>query len=549
MAEGLYQSAAAYVAHNKKLIEEVKSLQAKLRRQDLLVDVQSRFEFFDRRVPQDVCNGAGLDKWLESESRQNPRVLHMEIKDLLSADVAHLTPQDFPDHITSAGLHLKLHYRVDPAHPLDGVTVTLPMDQIERLDPDRLDWLVPGYFLEKVVELLRTLPADFRKRLVPAPQFAADAASAIPYGKGNLLAKLSDYFSDRLGETIPLDAWKPAELPGYLRINIRVVDNRNNQVAIGKDLREIRDRLRDKAQANLALLPKDHFNRDGMKTWEFPDLPERVEISREAITAWAYPALVEQTNAVGLRLMDNKALAEQSTRKGLARLFLHAADREARAAAGRLPGFDGMAIIYASLGDRQQLRDDILMAACDLCFLEGQPIIRTRAAFDARLKSEKHRLDFLARDIALQTGAALKAFQQVALQLSQPMPANWEPAIKDVKVQLAGLLPKGFIRSTPHDARPDLARYIAAASARIRKLANGGITRDQKLQQEMAGVLVRYAQIAKDHVARGIVDPELTRARWMIEEYRVSLFAQELGTRSAVSTNRVLEQLDKTRRD
>jgi ATP-dependent helicase HrpA len=548
MAEGMYQSESLYYAHNRSLTEEVKLLQAKLRRQDLLADVQSRFEFFDKRVPADVCNGPGLEKWLENCEKENPRALHMTRDDLLSADASGLTPEDFPDHLPVNGLHLRLDYKVDLTHPLDGITLTIPLELIDRVEPERLEWLVPGLCREKIVELIRTLPPEWRRRLVPAPQYAKEVGAAVEFGKGAFLQAISSKLGSMIGEVIPLDVWRPEALPGYLRMNVRVVDNRKNQVAIGKDLREIKLRLRDKTQANLALLPKDHFDRDGLKTWEFGDLPERVEVSRNALTVWTYPALVEQPvgGGVGLRLMENKALAEQSTRKGLARLVLLNVEREAKAAASRLPGFDAMAIIYSSVGDKGQLKDDVLMAAVDLCFLEGQPGIRTKGEFEARIKAEKSRLDYVAREVAAQSHAALKEFQHVAIQLGQAMPANWEPALKDIKIQLGGLLAKGFVRSTPHFARGHLARYVAGAGVRIRRLANGGITRDQRAQAELSVFLGKYAQVAKDHMARGIVDGELVKLRWMIEEYRVSVFAQDLGTSVPVSMNRLEEQLGKT---
>ncbi len=549
MAEGMYQSDSPYYAHNRSLVEEVKLLQAKLRRQDLLADVQSRFDFFDKRVPADVCNGPGLEKWLEDVEKSNPRALHMTRDDLLNAEAAGLTPEDFPDFLSINGLNLRLEYKVDLTHPLDGITVTVPMDYMDRVDPDRLEWLVPGLCREKVVELIRTLPPEWRRRLVPAPQYAKEVFAGLTFGKGPFIQTIAHRLSGMIGEVIPQDAWRPEALPGYLRMNVRVVDNRKAQIAIGKDLREIRARLRDKTQANLALLPKDHFDRDALKTWEFGDLPERVEVSRQALTVWTYPALVEQSSGVGVRLMDNKALAEQSTRKGLCRLILLNVEREAKAAAGRLPGFDAMALIYASLGDKAQLKDDILMAAVDLCFLEGQPGIRTKADFEARIKAEKSRLEYVAREAATQAHAALKEFQHVAMQLSQPMPANWDPALKDIKIQLGGLLAKGFVRNTPHYARGHLARYVSGAGVRIRRLANGGITRDQRAQGELSMFLGKYAQVAKDHLARQIVDPELLRLRWMIEEYRVSVFAQDLGTSVPVSMVRLEEQLGKTRKD
>jgi ATP-dependent helicase HrpA len=545
MAEGMYQSESPYYAHNRHLAEDVKLLQAKLRRQDLLANVQSRFEFFDKRVPADVCNGPGLEKWLESAEKSNPRALHMTRDDLLNAEASGLTPEDFPDFLSVNGVNLRLEYKVDLTHPLDGITVTVPMELIDRVDPDRVEWLVPGLCREKVVEMIRGLPAEWRKKLVPAPQYAKDVLTGLTFGKGAFLSTIADRLGGMIGETIPEDVWRPEALPGYLRMNVRVVDNRKAQIALGKDLREIKARLRDKSQANAALLPKDHFDRDGLKTWEFGDLPERVEVSRNALTLWTYPALVEQSMGVGIRLLESKSLAEQSTRKGLTRLILLNVEREAKAAASRLPGFDSMALVYSSLGDKLGLKDDILMAATDLCFLEGQEGIRTKPAFEARVKAEKSRLEYVAREVTTQSFAALKEFQQVAMLLGQPMPANWDPALRDIKIQLGLLLAKGFVRNTPHYARGHLARYVAGAGVRIRRLANGGITRDQRAQAELSTFLTRYAQVAKEHVARQIVEPELVKLRWMVEEFRVSIFAQDLGTSVPVSMTRLEEQLER----
>ena len=547
LVEDEYNVDAPWARNNRQLIREVELLEAKLRRRDLLVDAQSRFAFFDAKIPAGVYNGPLFEKWRRQAEQTDRRALFMRREDLVVPGPP--VPADqFPDAaIVNEQLRVPLEYAFDPGGEFDGVTATVPLAALTQLSPEPFEWLVPGHLLEKVTELIRTLPKDVRVQFVPVPETARAVTPMLKFGDGSLLAQLAWQLGKRIGQPVSAAAFSHEHVPDWLRMNLRVVDEVGKTLAVGRDLEELRRKLRVEVKATFEQLPSSEWHRDGITRWDFPDLPEMVEVRRPGLVVRGHPAVVDRGTGVSLRLLDTPRHAAEATRAGLRRLFLlQLGADQVKHLQRHLPGIDRMCLQYATIGSCDDLKRDVLSVAVDRALFGDDEatgaVIRRREEFVRRAERAWQRLSVASSEVSAVVGETLELYQALAQRLTQPVPPLLAANVADVRQHLAELLPKGFVAATPWPWLKHFPRYLRAIELRLKKLMNAGAARDTQAMNEVRPLWKRYVDRRELHAFQGVDDPTLTQYRWLIEELRVSLFAQELKTAFPVSVKR-LEQL------
>jgi ATP-dependent helicase HrpA len=545
LVEGEYRTNGEFFKHNQSLTRQVRLLEAKARRADLLAEPQQRFAFYHARVPGDVYNGFLFERWRKRAEKDDPRVLFMSIEDVARPEAKEIDATTFPDQFEISNLRFPLTYVYDTGRADDGISATIPLALLNQVPAGPFEWLVPAMLGEKMVELIRSLPKAIRTRLVPAPEFAAKAQAAI--GGGPSSAPFLDVIAHQLGkfigEVIPTQAFDLDDLPHYLRMNFRIVDEAGKTVAMGRDLQAIRAKLGIKARDSFAALPPPEFTRDHLTNWDFGDLPERIEIHRGGATFSGFPALVDLGSSVALRVLDSREASKHANRDGVRRLFMIELDQEMKQLARTLVGIEQMSLHYKPLGTWPELKDQLLSAAVDRALYRDVDEIRSRDVFIAVANHGWRRLTIAARELNELAREILARYHEIALALSRDFPPLLQAPVHEMRNQLAQLMGKQFLQSTPPLWLAHLPRYLKAMSVRLEKLLNAGLRRDEEIALQIRPLWRVYTDRRAAHAARGIIDPQLEHARWMIEELRVSLYAQELKTAVAVSVQRLEKQL------
>lgn len=541
LVEGELRTQAPFFAHNQRLTEEVRALEAKSRNRDYLVEAEARFEFYDKRLGHDVFNGPTFERWRKIAERHNPKLLFMTHRDLMKRPADEVTPDAFPDFMLVHGSRLPLQYHLDPGEAMDGVTVTIPLAALNQMPEEPFEWLVPGLLREKVLELIRTLPKPVRVNFVPAPDYADRAVEAMTFGQGSLLDALAIVLGKFSGLTVRAADFDAKELSGFLKMNLRIVDQQGKMLHAGRDLAEIRQKLGMAARATFAELPPHpEFHRDGLKGWAFGDLPERIEIKRHGVTLGAYPAIVDQSEAIGLRLFDSPDAARAAHLAGVRRLFMLQLGPELRHLWRNVKNLERMSMNYKLLGSSDELRGQLMAVAAERAFTPDANV-RKQADYQQRGGTAWQRLADQHRILSEFADQALLAYYAAARELSKPVAPLLEPSAKDMREQLARLMPKNFVQTTPAEWLPHLPRFLKGIGVRLTKLKNAGLAKDQTAMEVIKPLEQNYLERLAQHQREKKRNPALEQYRWMLEELRISLFAQELKTSVPVSVKRLGE--------
>ncbi|HVS73419.1 MAG TPA: DUF3418 domain-containing protein [Phycisphaerae bacterium] len=551
---------APFLRHNAALVEEVQTLEAKIRQRNLLADQATRYGFFDARVPLDVYDAKRFDQWRRAAERANPRLLFLSKEDLLRADAPAITAENYPDRLSDAGGGLKLpvQYCYEPGEANDGLTVTVPVAALLQLRPERYEWMVPGMLEEKVGMLLRNLPGALRRNFVPVPEWAKAASAALlASGERDANVSLKDALAAWLGRQSPIEVrgsdFAQEELPPYLRMAFRVVDNEGRVLAYGRDLPGLQRKLAPRAADTLLGIGQQHYRRDHVRAWDFGDLPESVTVQRFGMTIVGHPALVDAGEDAAIRLLPSAQMAEAAHRAGVRRLFAIERRREVKALAATVPEFASIALKYWLLGPSSELREDLLTLILDQALFGGAPALaapRTLGAYETARTRALERLPEMRDAVAGLVNEILQQNLQLAL-VREDQSRAFEVAATDVRDQLVFLLPRRFLLDTPYASLEQIPRYLAAMRVRLEKLAKGGAGVVERDMEAMASATAWHNQYLarKERLHEmGIHDAELQLFRWMLEEYRVSLFAQELGTVMPISERRLEKQWEKVRK-
>jgi len=535
LVDGDWETRAPFFLHNRRLVREIETLEHKARRPDVLVDDELIHAFYDSLVPERICNGAAFDAWRQQAERGNPKLLFLKREELMRHQAAGITTDLFPPQLEMAGRTFALEYLHDPGGPRDGVTMTVPLIALNQVGAARCEWLVPGLLSEKVQRLAKSLPQKVRHQLGPLPEFAAEFGAAVPPGDGPLAEAIARYTRESRNLAIALDGFRPETLPVHLAMNFRVVDEHGRQLAMGRNLAQLRAGLGEQAGEQFADVAGATAAVTGLTEWSFGELEEMMDIKRGAQTLIGYPALVDRGDAVDLEVLDSPDRARATHRVGLRRLFMLQLKEQAKYIEKSLPGLQAMVLQFAVLGDANDLRHQLVAAAFERTCL-GEPLPRTRDAFVRRADEGRSRVTLIAQELARLVGTILAEHQALArkLQAAKAFPE----AVRDIEMQLGRLMPKDFIVATPWERLQRFPIYLKAASARLDKLRADPV-RDRRAAAELAPLETQWLREDARQRKTGSVDPRLEQFRWLLEELRVQLFAQELKTPVPVSAKRL----------
>ncbi|KCB32395.1 ATP-dependent helicase HrpA [Bordetella hinzii CA90 BAL1384] len=552
LVPGEIDTRLAFVAHNRKLIAGIEKLEHQARRPDILVDDELIYAFYDRQIPAGMSQTATLEKWVGGLDKETAARLMLTREELMRHEAAGVTTDVFPKKVEWQGVSMALDYHFEPGSPRDGVTLSVPLFALNQIDAQRCEWLVPGMLKEKVHLLLKSLPQKLRRHCVPLPDYAAGFYDrwferAADPGMGLVEALIEDMWKQVQVRPIASD-FKLETLPAHLFMNFKVVDEHGRMLAAGRNLAQLKADLGKQAQATFQqLAARDSevaqaLAHENLTAWTFGPLPEIMEIRRGGQSVIGYPALVDRGGHCDLDVFDDPDEARRHHRAGLLRLFRIGLREQVKFLEKNLTDLTKMSMFYMTLGTQDELRDQIIDCALAQACL-GDPWPVNEQQFEARRQDGKGRLGLLAQEVARLSMAILTEY--AALQRKLPQAKPHAAAYADLQQQIGALMPKWFVRDIPYAQLAHYPRYLKAAVARIDKL-RADPARDARLVAEMAPLLTQYQRARA--ALKGAPDPRLDEFRWLLEELRVALFAQELRTPMPVSVKRLMKTWEAMRR-
>jgi ATP-dependent helicase HrpA len=533
LVAGEYDTRAPWFAHNRALIKEIEDLEHKARKSGVWLDDERIFRVFDARIPADLHNGAAFEKWRAEAEAANPKILFLQREDILGEGLG-ADHTLFPESMMVDGVACKLKYRFEPGHALDGVTLHLPLYLLNRIEAAQVDWLVPGLIREKLTALLKFLPKDKRRPLIPLPDTVTSFLSVAKPGEATLTDALAAFIRQKTNADIHPDEWK-GELPAHLKMNVSVIDDSGQELASGRDLAALRQQLGGAARITYGGGAEDsEFERTGLTEWNFGDLPEQVKFKRSGRELIGYPALVDNGEMVDLRLLDAADVAEMETRRGVVRLLRIALVAQFRQLDKDLSRETALALKYRSFGSAEKLRAELLDAIATRALLGDDDTPRDAKTFSKQKERAKPRIAVVKQALLRDVAEILDLQAQVAARLNAK--PQFTAAMRDEHAHLAALVAPDFITATPWAHLKDLPRYLRGILKRLEKLPAA----EQRDARGMAGVLTLQNKLqARRAQVKGEVPAALDDFRWQLEELRISLFAQELKTPYPVSVKRL----------
>lgn len=542
LVEGGHASDAGFERHNRGVVERVRTLGAKLRRDESVAQVQRRFEFFDRRLPAGVWTGRAFEAWRLRAERDNPRLLFLDERELAGPLADAASAASFPDTVRVDGVDLPIAYSHDPGADTDGVTLTVPLGAAWSLTQAVVDWAVPGHVRDAAVALVRTLPRAARRSLGPAPDIADSFLASSPDRSRPLVEGLAAFISRTRGVTVRPGDFAPDAVPDHLRARVVVVDEAGRAVTSGRGVALVRASIRGDLACALRTVHSD-FNRAPIADWTVGNPPESVMISLGGASVRGWPALTEEGHTAAIRLFATRDEAEAAWPIGVRRLLRVRLDGELRALITHLPGIERLRLLYAPLGKADALHDDLALMAVERACPEALSSIRTSVAFERAAADTWGRLSPALVEASGVAERTLEAVQRVRLLIEANPDLLHGESGEDITSQLGHLLPAGFLASTPGDRLRHYPRYLGALEARLRRLAEGRAGGERAALDTVAPAWWRYLDAGErlDSCPPAARD-ELDTYRWMVEELRVSVFAQGLGTAQPVSARRIAEQ-------
>jgi ATP-dependent helicase HrpA len=543
LVEGDWQTSHRFFAENRRLLAEATELEHRVRRRGLVVGEDELFAFYDARIPADVVSAAHFDTWWKQTRRTDPDLLTFRPADLLSADAAEVSTDSYPDIWTSqsAGLEtLPLSYAFEPGSDTDGVTVDIPLSRLNQVNAAEFSWQVAGLRTELVTEMIRSLPKSLRRDLVPAPDLAREVVARLGPPSGDLRDAVARELRSLRGVSVPRDAWDLSKLPPHLRITARVIDG-DRVLAEGKDVAELQRELRPRLRAVLSQAAAG-LTRSGLTSWDFGALPT---VFREG-TVVAYPALVDAGTTVDVHLFETEAAARAAMWAGTRRLILLGAPSPVKSIAGRLSTPAKLALSHNPHGSVAAMFADCVNCAADYLMAQAGGPARDRGGFDRLSAAVRSGLHEVTADVVAHVESALRLAHAVQARLDDSRADLVQPAVADMRAQLSGLIYPGFVTATGYRRLPQLTRYLRGIERRLDKLPENP-ARDAANMAVAQRTEQAYRQTVADLPPARRDDPDVSEIRWMLEELRVSLFAQTLGTLGPVSENRIQAALARLR--
>ncbi|WP_228763474.1 ATP-dependent RNA helicase HrpA [Limnohabitans sp. 2KL-27] len=593
-----WETQLPFLAANHKMIAKVEELEHKSRRQDVLVHEELIYAFYDQQIPPEVCSGRLLENWYRAESAKQPRLLMLTREELMRHEAAGITTQAFPKQIRLGGTDCQATYLHEPGDARDGVTVTVPLFVLNQVSEDRCEWLVPGLLKDKIQALLKSLPQRPRSRFVPLPESATRLAAELSapelFGAGSLTDVLLKKVRDETSLDVKRGDFKHEMLSPHLFMNLLVVDEHGRQLGMGRNLGALKGELGAKARGAFQALaqlkvaaspspantPPNNVSdspviatasqRGGQQSsprapalatakpgnsviasearqssqrtpatpqrytaWTFGELPELMEICKGGQTLIGFPALVDMQDAVTIEVFDEPDVAAAKNRAGLRRLFGLQIKDALKYLEKNIPDLQKMAVAYMPLGSADELKAQIIDVALDRAFLLD-PLPNDELSFKRRIEEGRGRLTLIANEVARLAGTILLEFGVATRKIKDTK--NAPDATADCTAQLQRLMPKNFMAATPWPQLQHYARYLKAITLRLDKY-RADPARDAQRLTELKPQEQRYWRLVAER--KGAQDARMLEFRWLLEELRVSFFAQELRTPQPVSIKRL----------
>ncbi|EGR7943162.1 ATP-dependent RNA helicase HrpA [Vibrio vulnificus] len=543
LVEGDWETKHAFFKQNRKLLLEVEELEHKSRRRDILVDDEELFQFYDQRVGTEVVSGRHFDTWWKQASKKEPELLNFEKEMLFKGDASHVTDLDYPNFWHQNGLKLKLSYQFEPGDDSDGVTVHIPLPILNQIDPAGFDWQIPGLRHELVVSLIKSLPKTLRKNFVPAPNYADAFLSRVTAMEMPLLDALEKELRRMTGATVLREDWKLDQVPDHLKVTFRAVDERNRKLKEHKDLHELKESLKEKVQETLSKVADDDIEQQGLHTWSFGELPQVYQQKRGGYQVKAFPALVDNKDSVEIKLYETEQEQISAMKAGQRRLILLNVPSPIKYLHANLPNKSKLGLYFNPYGKVLDLIDDCIACGVDKLIEDQGGLVWEPEKFEALKEHVRAELGDTVVDIAKQVETILTTAFNINKKLKGKIDFTMAFALSDIKAQIEGLIFKGFATECGWKRLPDILRYMKAIERRMEKLPIDP-NKDRLHMLKIESVVKDYKELL-NKIPKGLAVPEnVKEIRWMIEELRVSFFAQQLGTPYPVSDKRVKNAIE-----
>lgn len=543
LVEGDWETRHQFFKKNRKLLREVEELEHKSRRRDILVDDDDLFDFYDQRVGTEVVSGRHFDSWWKKQSQSQPDMLNFEKDMLFRGDASHVTDLDYPNFWHQANLKLKLSYQFEPGDDNDGVTVHIPLPILNQIDMSGFDWQIPGLRHELVVCLIKSLPKTLRRNFVPAPNYADAFLARVNAMEAPLLDSLEKELKRMTGVEIYREDWNLDQVPEHLKVTFRAVDQHRRKLKEHKDLHELKESLKEKVQETLSQVADDDIEQQGIHTWSFGELPKVYQQKRGGFDVKAYPALVDNRDSVEVKLFETEQEQISAMAAGQRRLVLLNVPSPIKYLHSNLPNKSKLGLYFNPYGKVLDLIDDCIACGVDKLIEEKGGLVWQPEQFEQVKEYVRAELGDTVVDIAKQVETILTTAFNINKKLKGKIDFTMAFALSDIKSQVENLIFKGFATECGWRKLPDILRYLKAIERRMEKLPIDP-NRDRLHMLKIEAVYDDYKELL-NKIPKGMhVPPEVKEIRWMIEELRVSYFAQQLGTPYPVSDKRIKNAID-----
>ncbi|OOF79897.1 ATP-dependent RNA helicase HrpA [Rodentibacter caecimuris] len=539
LVEGNWHTKHSFFKQNQCLIREVEELEHKSRRRDILVDERTLFEFYDQRIGTEVVSQKHFDTWWKKASKQDSELLNFERAFLINEGAEKVSKLDFPNFWHQGNLKLKLSYQFEPGTEADGVTVHIPLPLLNQVEMAGFDWQIPGLREELVIALIKSLPKSYRRNFVPAPNYArAFLERAIPLEKP-LLDTLIYELRRMTGVTVAEEHWNWAQIPSHLKMTFRVVDEKGKKIAESMDLDALKFELKERVQESISAVADDAIEQSGVHIWNFAELPQFYEQKKHGFSVKAFPAIVDEKESVGIKLFETEFEQKVAMQQGLRRLLLLNVPSPIKYLHEKLPNKSKLGLYFTPFGRVLDLIDDCIACAVDKLIADFGGLVWNKESFEKLRDFIRENLNDITVEIAQKVEEILTFTHSLNQRLKGKMDFTMAFALSDIKSQLSGLVYQGFVQKSGYHRLPDLLRYLQAIDKRIDKLAQD-VNRDRAAMLRVEQVQQTYQQLLVKLPKSKPISDEVAEIRYMIEELRVSLFAQQLGTKYQVSDKRIL---------
>ncbi|MGL5006629.1 MAG: ATP-dependent RNA helicase HrpA [Plesiomonas sp.] len=543
LVEGEWNTRHKFFRENRLLLAEVEELEHKSRRRDILVDDETLFSFYDQRLPHDIVSGRHFDSWWKQTEKAQPDLLNFEKSMLIKEGAGKISELDYPNFWYQDNLKLKLSYQFEPGQEADGVTVHIPLPVLNQVNAIGFDWQIPGLREELIIALIKSLPKPIRRNFVPAPNYAQAFLSRIQPLDGYLLDALEREFRRMTGVTVSRENWGATPIPDHLNITFRVVNDKNQKLAESTDLDTLKLNLKEKVQETLSAVADDGIEQSGLHLWSFGSLPQCYEQKRGGYSVKAFPALVDDKDSVSIKLFETELEQHKAMLKGTRRLLLLNVPSPIKYLHERLPNKAKLGLYFNPFGKVLDLIDDCIDAGIDKLTTEFGGPAWENSHFEQLRDHVRAHLNDTVVDIAQQVERILTTSHEINKRLKGKVDFTMAFALSDIKAQMGNLIYRGFVSECGWQRLPDIQRYLNAIERRLEKLPTDP-NRDRAQMLKVESVQKEY-QLLLGKVSKGQPVPDkVSDLRWMLEELRVSLFAQQLGTPYPISDKRVKIAID-----